>query len=45
MIGWIMPAGEEWLVSGFDNAAVRDRFSSLGGDFVFLDAPRRHADP
>jgi cysteine desulfurase family protein (TIGR01976 family) len=39
MIGWIMLAGEERLVSGFDNAAVRDRFSSLGGDFVFLDAP------
>ncbi|HEY2690416.1 MAG TPA: cysteine desulfurase-like protein [Streptosporangiaceae bacterium] len=39
MIGWIMLAGEEWLVSGFDSAAVRDRFSSLGGDFVFLDAP------
>ena len=39
MIGWTMLAGEEGLVSGFDNAAVRDRFSSLGGDFVFLDAP------
>jgi cysteine desulfurase family protein (TIGR01976 family) len=39
MIGWIMLAGEEGLVSGFDSAAVRDRFSSLGGDFVFLDAP------
>jgi len=39
MIGWITPAGEERLVSGFDSAAVRDRFSSLGGDFVFLDAP------
>jgi cysteine desulfurase family protein (TIGR01976 family) len=39
MIGWIMLAGEERLVPGFDSAAVRDRFSSLGGDFVFLDAP------
>src|SRR6185437_6446305 len=39
MIGWTMLAGEERLVSGFDSAAVRDRFSSLGGDFVFLDAP------
>ena len=39
MIGWITPVGEERLVSGFDSAAVRDRFSSLGGDFVFLDAP------
>ena len=26
-------------MSAFDNAAVRDRFSSLRGDFVFLDAP------
>ncbi len=30
---------EEGLVSAFDSAAVRGRFSSLHGDFVFLDAP------
>jgi cysteine desulfurase family protein (TIGR01976 family) len=34
-----MQVAEEELVSAFDNAAVRSRFSSLRGDFVFLDAP------
>ena len=34
-----MQVAEEELVSAFDNAAVRSRFSSLRSDFVFLDAP------
>ena len=34
-----MQVEEEHRVSAFDNLAVRSRFSSLRGDFVFLDAP------